>query len=78
MADFKDIIGSLWLKDSAKGAKYMSGVIKINQVEVNVVVFKNNNKKKENHPDYQIFISEGKKKQNDVKDDCSDSSSIPF
>ena len=46
-------IGVLWLKKSAKGTPYMSG--KINDLQV--VVFKNKDKKSDKHPDYRVLLS---------------------
>jgi uncharacterized protein (DUF736 family) len=50
----EDKLGALWLKTSAKGAKFMSG--KINGVDV--VIFKNTFKEEEKHPDYIVYKSQ--------------------
>ena len=51
-------IGAFWLKESAKGVKYMSGKITIGGAEHQIVMFKNTLKKEgENTPDYRIFAS---------------------
>lgn len=52
-------IGALWEKEG-KAGKYMSGQIEIGGNKINIVVFKNTNKKKENHPDWNILISKPK------------------
>lgn len=53
-------LGALWLKDGKNG-KYMSGKITTpGGEEVQIVVFKNNYKQKENQPDYRILKSEPK------------------
>lgn len=53
-----DDIGALWLKTSKDGSKkYMSGTVTVNGVKINIVVFKNNNKKEDRHPDYNILQS---------------------
>jgi len=46
-----DKIGALWLKTGKDGKKFMSGVIGGKQV----LVFKNERKNAENHPNYQVF-----------------------
>lgn len=75
MAD--DSMGALWIKDGKNG-KYMSGVVEIDGVKHNIVVFKNNYKERENQPDYRILKPKPKDapkeetKQDDFKDD------IPF
>ena len=56
-------IGALWLKESKSGNKFMGGVIEVNGEKINIVVFKNNYKEKENHPDYKILKSQPKEEQ---------------
>jgi uncharacterized protein (DUF736 family) len=46
-------IGALWLKTSAKGIPYMSGIIN----KQSVVIFKNKDKKADKHPDYKVLLS---------------------
>lgn len=55
----EDELGALWLKDGKNG-KYMSGRIEINGEKINIVVFKNTYKEKENQPDYKILRSRPK------------------
>ena len=50
-------MGALWSKTSDKGKKYMSGIIEIDGVKHQVVVFKNDHKTADNHPDYKIYPS---------------------
>jgi uncharacterized protein (DUF736 family) len=50
----EDKIGALWLNSSKSGVKYMSGSVTIDGVTTKLVVFKNNYKEKETHPDYVI------------------------
>jgi len=47
-------IGALWLKTSQKGTKFMTG--KINGQDV--VVFKNQFKEQDKHPDYRVYKSQ--------------------
>jgi uncharacterized protein (DUF736 family) len=51
------IIGALWNRESKNGNLYMSGVIQDLRGPFNIAVFPNNNKEKENQPDYNIVIS---------------------
>lgn len=51
-----DEIGAVWLKESKKGTKYMSGKLEIGGETIYIAIFKNN-KKKESHPDYRILRS---------------------
>lgn len=55
MADKKDI-GALWINEGEKG-KFLAGKITIDGVTTSIIVFKNDYKKADNHPDYRIFLS---------------------
>ena len=56
----EDELGALWLKDGKNG-KYMSGKLTTpGGEEVQIVVFRNNYKKEEKHPDYRILKSKPK------------------
>lgn len=69
-------IGAFWLKESAKGVKYMSGKITIDGVEHQIVLFKNTLKKEgEKTPDYRIFAS---KPREGEPARATDDSAIPF
>lgn len=57
-------LGCLWEKIGKKGT-YFTGVIKIDGVETKLVVFKNDRKESDKHPDYQIYLSEPKKEGGD-------------
>jgi len=70
-AELKNI-GSLWLKDGAKG-KYMSGEMELFGTKLHVFVFKNDKDGVEKRPDYRVF-TEGeaaveKEKFNDIDQD---------
>lgn len=47
-------IGALWLKQSKKGTKYLSGTVNGQAI----VIFRNQNKRSEKAPDYRILKSE--------------------
>ena len=47
--------GALWAKEGKKG-KYLSGTFELNGVKHKIIVQKNNFKKTDNHPDYQITL----------------------
>jgi len=66
-------IGALWINESKKGVKYMLGSVEINGEITKIVIFKNNYKETDRHPDYRIFISEELK--NEVVKDEDD---LPF
>ncbi len=76
-------IGALWLKEAKDGKKYMSGVLEDIRGEIRIAVFRNDRKEKDNHPDYQIVLSEERKERSEsdqVADstDAVDLSDIPF
>ncbi len=54
-------IGALWLKEYEKDGKkkrMLSGQLDLGALgTVNIVVFKNEEKEKDNQPDYRIFLS---------------------
>jgi len=76
-------IGALWLKETKDGKKYMSGVLEDIRGEIRIAVFRNDRKEKDNHPDYQIVLSEERKERSET-DQTADSadtvnlSDIPF
>ena len=54
-------IGAVWVKKAGNGAQFLSFILDLNQFgvnqKVNLVGFKNKNKKESKHPDFRIFIS---------------------
>jgi len=50
-------LGALWKKQSANGRKYLSGKLKVDGKDMNVVCFPNQNKKADNHPDFRLYTS---------------------
>ncbi len=76
-------IGALWLRETKDGKKYMSGVLEDIRGEIRIAVFRNDRKEKENHPDYQIIVSEERRERSESdpvaeSTDAVDLSSIPF
>jgi len=72
-------VGALWLGEGRNG-KYMSGRIELNEgQEVRILVFKNNYKEEDKHPDYIIYepetTEENKNRDNAAKKWNDD---IPF
>ena len=57
----KKLVGSIWIKESKKGTKYLSLAIENPADEddkFNLVGFKNKEKKSDKSPDYFLFFSE--------------------
>lgn len=59
-------IGALWTNKSPKGLEYYSGNVKLPRdmkqgEKLKIVVFANDKKKEENHPDYNILESTPKR-----------------
>jgi uncharacterized protein (DUF736 family) len=50
-------IGALWVN---KEKKFLSGSITIDGKETKIIVFKNDRKSEDKHPDYRIFLSKPK------------------
>lgn len=73
-------LGALWLKESGKGKKYMSGNIEINGEKIQIVVFKNDKGGVETRPDYQIFKSEKREQVVNANNESEEISvdEIPF
>ena len=61
-------IGALWCKQSEKG-DYYTGTIEKDGQKYKIVVFKNNYKTEERHPDFKIFESKKQEKQETTGDD---------
>lgn len=55
------IIGALWTKQSKNNLEYYSGNITWKGEKIKIVVFANEKKKEENHPDYNIVLSTPRK-----------------
>jgi hypothetical protein len=66
------MIGGLWLNESQSGNKYMSGSLGM----AKLLVFKNNNKRTSDSPDYFMYVAP--KEQEQRHDDEQDEGDIPF
>lgn len=47
-------LGALWIKEN-NNSKYLTGYIDLGNEKLNIVIFKNKNKKSDKAPDYKIF-----------------------
>lgn len=56
-------IGALWARKTADGKQYLSGTLNDLAGDIQIVVFKNDRKEKENQPDYSICLSEKRDQQ---------------
>jgi uncharacterized protein (DUF736 family) len=80
--DRESELGGLWLKESQKGDKFMSGKLTIDGQPVEVVVFKNKHKQPgERSPDYRVYRSQPRdgappQRRPSVADELDDD--IPF
>ena len=57
----------LWINKTKNGDEYLSGSLG----GVKVLIFKNNNKKQENHPDYQMIFAPNEKRPTEKKESDS-------
>jgi len=64
-------IGALWVRE-ANGKKFWSGVLKDLGGDINIVVFPNEKKEKENQPDLNIILSEERKENKEQQQGISD------
>lgn len=72
-------IGALWSKKTQDGKSFLSGVLNDLGGDINIAVFKNDRKENDNHPDYNIVLSERKpQNQNTTTDDFGFGDSAPM
>ena len=64
--------GAFWKRESKKGMKYLSGVIYVCVMPINVALFPNERKEKENQPDFRAVYSEPMDKTESKNDDFFD------
>lgn len=63
-------IGALWTRKSNDGKTFLSGMLNDLSGDIQIAVFKNDRKEKDNQPDYNIVLSEKREeKQNTQSDD---------
>ncbi|MFH1052777.1 MAG: hypothetical protein V1779_17795 [bacterium] len=63
-------IGALWSRKSNDGKTFLSGMLNDLSGDIQIAVFKNDRKEKDNQPDYNIVLSEKREqKQNTQQDD---------
>lgn len=56
--NYKELeLGAFWVKTSKTNKKYCTGNLKFKGEEVAVVMFKEENKKSPNAPDYRVYLS---------------------
>lgn len=66
-------LGGLWINESkSSGKKYMVGYLG----NLKLMIFRNTFKKKDNEPDYRMYVTEKPYETNDSKEDETDD--IPF
>ena len=77
MSDLLNVTG-LWMNKTKSGETYMSGSLG----NVNVLIFKNKNKKTEKHPDYTLMFGPKQKRKAPTTDPYSPApeadSEVPF
>jgi hypothetical protein len=57
-------IGALWKKKDKKGKDYFSGTIELGALgEIRVMVFENEPKQEQNHPDWTIHLATDEKEE---------------
>jgi uncharacterized protein (DUF736 family) len=62
-------IGALWKRKSQDGKTFLSGVIQDLRGDINIAVFVNDRKDKDNQPDYNIVRSEQKEQKERTDND---------
>lgn len=70
-------IGALWAKQSSKG-EYFTGQLELNDEKIKIVVFKNNYKKEDKHPDWKIFLSTPKPQVQETNNSEPKDEDLPF
>jgi len=65
-------IGALWKRESAT-QKYLTGKLKVDGVEKNVVIFSNKHKQKDTHPDFRVYLSRDRQADTPVAEGSEES-----
>ena len=69
-------IGAFWKRTSRNNMTYLAGHIKVPQTDgtektEKVVVFSNQNKQKDNQPDYRVYISNTNQRASETSDNST-------
>ena len=78
MSEKKESIGAFWINESQSGKKYLSGSVTVNGVTQKVVVFKNDYKQEDKHPDYRVYESTPKGEQSQAAPSKGFEDDVPF
>ena len=70
-------IGAIWLKKTSEGKPYMSMNIEFPGTKIQCAIFKNEQKEKDNQPDYRVVWSPQKKGSNTAGGGSNDSNGFP-
>jgi hypothetical protein len=73
MSDLVRLTG-LWVNETKDGKKYFSGSLGA----ARVVIFKNDHKETDKHPDYILYLSPSDKKGSNNKQQAEEYEDIPF
>jgi uncharacterized protein (DUF736 family) len=70
--------GVLWLKKTKDGKTFFSGIVEIEGIKTKVVIFKNDYKQGDTHPDYKIYLQEESRYRQEVEPDEDNPPFNPF
>ena len=70
-------LGALWINEKGE-KKYMSGVIEIHGKKTSIIVFKNDYKREDKHPYYNIFLKEERKPTKEGSHEAGDNDNPPW
>jgi uncharacterized protein (DUF736 family) len=62
-------IGALWIRKTQEGKSFLSGVLNDLSGDIQIAVFRNDRKEKDNQPDYNIVRSEQKEQSKQTAND---------
>lgn len=67
-------IAALWLNEGKDGKKFMAGYLG----DAKLLVFRNNYKEEDKHPDYIVYVAAKEKKKDDALESDPADDPIPF
>lgn len=67
-------LGGLWVNESKSGTKYMTGYLG----NLKIMIFRNNYKSEDKHPDYVMYLAEKPRDRDNGSDDNENTDDIPF